>query len=102
MVREILFDQSLTQIEFLSSSGEFLVAYQNSIHLILPDQYLTTTNLLKHQKTSIKHWIAEDNRLEVIQPFVIPYNLLPLFIYSMKHHHSKKHLSRFERQLAGE
>lgn len=102
LYREILFDRSLTNIEFLSITGEFLLAYQNSIHLILPDQYLINKNESKNKVTSMKHWIAEDNHLEVIQPILIPYNLLPVFIYSMKTHHPKQHLNRFERHLAGE
>ena len=100
LLREIRFDRSLTQIEFLSISGEFLVAYQDGIHLILPHQYLTQKNRSKYKPTSVKHWLAEDNLLEVIPPMIIPYNLLPVFTYSMKSHHTKKHLNRFERQLA--
>jgi len=65
--------------------------------LILPENYIKSQ--VKQQ--IVIDSIAEDNRLEIIQPFTIPYQSLPVFDYNIKTHHIRKRLQRFERQLAG-
>jgi len=101
LLREINLDKTLGAIEFLSQNGELIIAYQNNIHLILPENYLG--NYIKSQvkQQIVIDSIAEDNRLEIIQPFTIPYQSLPVFDYNIKTHHIRKRLQRFERQLAG-
>jgi len=101
LLREIYFDQSLSTIEFLSSNGELIIAYQNNIHLILPENYLFNLKKFQIKQQIIIDRIAEDNRLEIIQPFNISYQSLPIFDYNIKKHHLKKRLQRFEQQLAG-
>ena len=101
LLREIHLDKTLCAIEFLPSNGELLIAYQNNIQLILPEDYLVNSKKVQVKQQMIGETIAEDNRLEVIQPFSLPYQSLPMFDYRIKTHHSKKRLQRFERQLAG-
>lgn len=101
LLREIYLDKTLCAIEFLPSNGELLIAYQNNIHLILPENYLLNSKNIQLKQQMISETIAEDNRLEIIQPFYLSYQSLPIFNYHIKTHHSKKRLQRFERQLAG-
>lgn len=101
LLREISLDRTLGAIEFLTSNGELIVAYQNNVHLILPADYLVHESKLSVKQPLIVDRLAEDNRLQVIQPLTIPYQLLPVFSYTLKKHHARKRLERFERQLAG-
>jgi WD40 repeat protein len=101
LLREISLDKTLCAIEFLSTNGELILAYQNNIHLILPENYLLNSKKFQLKQQMIPETIAEDHRLEVIQPFQISYSALPIFDYNIKTHHSKKRLQRFEQQLAG-
>ena len=102
LLREICLDQTLNSVEFLCPSGELVIGYQNNLHLILPEYYLLTTDKSKTKQLSIVDTIAEDNRLEVLQPLVVPYQSLPVFDYKLKYHHTNKRLPTFERQLAGD
>ncbi|CAF1277470.1 unnamed protein product [Adineta steineri] len=101
LLREIYLDKTLGAIEFLSLNGELIIAYQNNIHLILPENYLINDKKFKTKQEIIMHSIAEDIRLEINQPLIIPYQSLPIFNYNIKTHHIKKRLERFERQLSG-
>ncbi|CAF3769661.1 unnamed protein product [Adineta steineri] len=101
LLREIYLDKTLGAIEFLSLNGELIIAYQNNIHLILPENYLINDKKFKTKQEVIMHSIAEDIRLEINQPLIIPYQSLPIFNYNIKTHHIKKRLERFERQLSG-
>jgi hypothetical protein len=101
LLREIYLDKTLGAIEFLPSNGELLIAYQNNIHLILPENYLLNSKNNQFKQQVISEMVAEDNRLEIIQSFYLSYESLPIFDYRIKTHHSKKRLQRFERQLAG-
>ncbi|CAM4769649.1 unnamed protein product [Rotaria magnacalcarata] len=101
LVREIYLDKSLGAIEFLSQNDELLVAYQDNIHLILPENYLSNYKKLKIKQQTFTTIIAENERLEVTQPLIIPYQSLPIFNYRIKTHHTKQRLQIFERQLAG-
>lgn len=92
----------MNAIEFISQNGELLIAYQNNLHLILLEDYLLKTKKSKIKQQIIVDSIAEDNCLEVNPPLIIPYQSLPVFDYKLKHHHLKRRLQRFERQLAGE
>ena len=101
LLRDIYLDQTLGAIEFLSSTGDLLVAYQNNIHLISTQIYLEEKSNVKVQRNFTVDGIAEDPRLEVNQPVLIPYGLLPIFYYEARNHHEKKRLQRFECQLEG-
>ncbi|CAF3364498.1 unnamed protein product [Rotaria sp. Silwood1] len=101
LLREIYLDKSLCAIEFLLQNGELIIAYQNNIHLILPENYLPNYKKFKIKQQNIINYSAENNRLEISQPLSIPYQLLPIFVYHIKTHHRKKRLQRFERQLEG-
>ncbi|UJR27655.1 hypothetical protein I4U23_008936 [Adineta vaga] len=101
LLREIHLDSTLHTIEFNSQNGELIIAYQDNLHLILLENYLINTKKFKVKQQMIVDCIAEDNRLEVTPSLIIPYESLPFFDYKIKHHHTKKRLQRFERQLAG-
>ena len=101
LLREISLDQTLCAMEFLPSNGELLIAYQNNIHLILPEHYLTDAKQFQSKQQTIWEIIAEESRLNVPALFHLPYESLPVFEYKLKTHHEKKRLQRFERQLAG-
>ena len=101
LLREISLDRTLGAIEFLTSNGELIVAYQNNIHLILPADYLVQPWKSSATQPLIIDRVVEDNRLQVTQPLTIPYQSLPVFHYTLKRHHVKQRLERFERQLAG-
>lgn len=99
----MIFDSTICAIEYLCFDGEFIFAYQNNLHLILPEDYLLNLKAkLSFKQQSISQIIAEDKQLEIEQTFQLSYQSLPLFEYRMKTHHSKQRLHRFERQLAGE
>ncbi|CAF0801787.1 unnamed protein product [Adineta ricciae] len=102
LLREIYLDQTLNSVEFLCQSGELVIGYQNNLHLILPEYYLLGNDKSKTKQLNIVDIIAEDNRLEVLQPLIVPYQSLPVFDYKLKHHHTNKRLQTFERQLAGD
>ncbi|CAF2848054.1 unnamed protein product [Rotaria sp. Silwood2] len=101
LLRELYLDRSLCAIEFLLQNGELIIAYQNNIHLILPENYLPNYTKFKIKQQNSINYIAENNRLEVIEPFSIPYQSIPIFVYHIKTHHRKKRLQTFERQLEG-
>ncbi|CAF0766338.1 unnamed protein product [Adineta ricciae] len=101
LLREIYLDQTLNSVEFLCQNGELVIGYQNNLHLILPEYYLLNSDKLKTKQLIIVDTIAEDNRLEVLQPLIVSYQSLPVFDYKLKHHHTNKRLQTFERQLAG-
>lgn len=101
LLREIYLDKSLCAMEFLSQNGELIIAYQDNIHLILPEKYIPNYQKTKTKQQIFFNIIAENDSLEVVQPLIIPYESLPIFHYRMKTHHSKKRLKIFEQQLAG-